>query len=341
VAYKANDGIADSAPATFSITVTPAVRPTCAAGQQDTTRHGVAKALTLACTDPQVDPITYAVVEAPDAGKGALGTVAGDKVTFTPASGFVGDATFTFKGSDGTHDSLPATFTVHVTNAAPSCTSPGDKAATAGVALSVPVTCTDVDGDALTVSKAGEPAHGTLSVSAGTLTYTPASDYAGPDQISFKAGDGIAESPAVAFTVTVTKPAATGPGPGAGTGTGSGAADAALIATGLTRLKTAKVTTNGKVAKLSIPANAFPPNTVVAFALAAARSALASALVSVGKVTVTVKPDSATTVKIKLSAKARKALKKRRKLKLTLTIAAKAPTGPSATIKRKLTLRKK
>ena len=50
--------------------------------------------------------------------------------------------------------------------------------------------CEDDDGDALGYTKLSEPAHGTLSDAGGTLVYTPAVGYSGPDQFDFKATDG-------------------------------------------------------------------------------------------------------------------------------------------------------
>ena len=50
---------------------------------------------------------------------------------------------------------------------------------------------TDADSDTLTVTSAGVPAHGTSVINAnGTITYTPASGYTGPDQFGYSISDG-------------------------------------------------------------------------------------------------------------------------------------------------------
>src|SRR5204862_18314 len=48
------------------------------------------------------------------------------------------------------------------------------------------------------------PAHGTLSGSAPTLSYTPTALYSGPDSFTFKVNDGTVDSNIAAVSVTVT-----------------------------------------------------------------------------------------------------------------------------------------
>ncbi|HEX5418486.1 MAG TPA: Ig-like domain-containing protein, partial [Gammaproteobacteria bacterium] len=67
---------------------------------------------------------------------------------------------------------------------------------------------TDADGDKLTYSKVGDPAHGTVKVkSDGSYTYTPASGYAGNDSFTFKANDGICDSDTSMVKITVSSQA--------------------------------------------------------------------------------------------------------------------------------------
>ncbi|MHC6177472.1 choice-of-anchor L domain-containing protein [Glutamicibacter endophyticus] len=73
-----------------------------------------AKTITLLGSDPDGDELTYSVVEGPDASEGTLGEINGDKVEFTPAEGFTGEVTFTYKVSDGSKESEPTTVTVVV-----------------------------------------------------------------------------------------------------------------------------------------------------------------------------------------------------------------------------------
>jgi PKD repeat protein len=79
-------------------------------------------------------------------------------------------------------------------NTAPACTDVS-KDVPYGTATSVPLSCSDADGNALTLSVVAPPAHGTLgAVAGGSVTYTPAAGYSGADQFTYKAGDGKADS---------------------------------------------------------------------------------------------------------------------------------------------------
>ncbi len=77
----------------------------------------------------------------------------------------------------------------------------------------------DVDSASLTFSVTGGPSHGTLSAIApvsciptgvggtactGTVTYTPASHYYGPDSFTYKVNDGSSDSNTATVTLTVT-----------------------------------------------------------------------------------------------------------------------------------------
>lgn len=70
--------------------------------------------VTLQGTDPDGDALTYSIVDAPAAEQGTVSVVNGNQVTFTPAEGFTGDATFTYQANDGSVSSAPATVTVEV-----------------------------------------------------------------------------------------------------------------------------------------------------------------------------------------------------------------------------------
>jgi hypothetical protein len=86
---------------------------------------------------------------------------------------------------------------------------------TPGTAVTVPLTCTDENGNTLTLSIASGPASGTLgsiNQSAGTVSYTPNAGFTGTDSFDFRASDGAASSDDATATITV----AAGGGPGAG-----------------------------------------------------------------------------------------------------------------------------
>lgn len=75
--------------------------------------------VSLVATDPAGTALTYAIVNAPT--HGTLSAVSGRNVTYTPASGYAGMDSFSFKVNNGKYDSAPAlvSLAVTTTNAAP------------------------------------------------------------------------------------------------------------------------------------------------------------------------------------------------------------------------------
>src|SRR5205807_667785 len=106
--FKANDGTVDSNEATVrlpgtagnvatvTLTVTPVNDGPVATAQSVTTNQDTAKAMTLTATDVDGDTLTYAVVTAPT--HGTLSGVA-PNLTYTPAAGYNGPDSFTFKAN--------------------------------------------------------------------------------------------------------------------------------------------------------------------------------------------------------------------------------------------------
>jgi large repetitive protein len=59
-------------------------------------------------------------------------------------------------------------------------------------------------GDTLTAKLVSGPSHGTLALEAdGSFTYTPATDYNGPDSFTYKANDGTVDSNTSTVSITV------------------------------------------------------------------------------------------------------------------------------------------
>jgi hypothetical protein len=69
--------------------------------------------------------------------------------------------------------------------------------------LAVTLTGSDPEGQPLTYSVVGVPAHGTLAGSATALTYQPAANYNGPDSFTFRVNDGAAASATATVSITV------------------------------------------------------------------------------------------------------------------------------------------
>ena len=129
----------------------------------------------------------------------AHGTVvvnADGTVTYTPAANYNGADSFTYTIGDGhggtrdgdgqrDGDARSTTRRSAVNDAATTAedTAVSDRGAGR--------TTRDLDGDTLTVSGVGAPAHGTAAVNAdGTITYTPAANYNGADSFTYTVSDG-------------------------------------------------------------------------------------------------------------------------------------------------------
>jgi uncharacterized repeat protein (TIGR01451 family) len=144
----------------------------------------------------------------------------GSGIAYVPHPDYHGGDSFSFATS-GLQDSAPARVDVAVTpvNDRPVGT-PGSLTARPGIPTPVSLVATDADGDELTFSLSGLPAHGSLGplgkirCDAGTcravVEYTPASGYSGPDAIGFTAADGVSTSRAA--TISIDVPAGESPG---------------------------------------------------------------------------------------------------------------------------------
>jgi VCBS repeat-containing protein len=154
--YKANDGAVDSNIATVSITVTPVNDAPVASNRSVTTPQNTPIAVTLSASDVDGDVLTYVVVGGP-----AHGTLSGTApgLTYTPAAGYSGPDTFTFKANDGKADSNVATVSITVTggNSVPVVTvSPASQSVQYSDNVA-PITITATDSDSATLTVAFAP----------------------------------------------------------------------------------------------------------------------------------------------------------------------------------------
>jgi hypothetical protein len=117
--YKANDGTADSPPATVSLVVSgaPNEAPACEDVGPLRVAHGGSREVPLECTDPEGDGLVLRVVDGPD--KGRLGPVdqERDVVEYTPEVGESGADSFTYRANDAREDSNVATVRLEIAEA--------------------------------------------------------------------------------------------------------------------------------------------------------------------------------------------------------------------------------
>ena len=186
--------------ATLTVNSRPAAKPLDVA-----TAFETPVPVTLSGTDPDADPLTYAVV-----GQPTHGVLSGTppRLTYTPAPGYSGTDAFTYTASDTTITSAPATVRVTVGRKPGSAPTAKPLDLTTAFETPVPVTLSgaDPDGDPLTYAVVGQPTHGVLSGTPPRLTYTPAPGYSGTDAFTFRVSDGALSSAAAEVGVRVLAP---------------------------------------------------------------------------------------------------------------------------------------
>jgi RHS repeat-associated protein len=175
------------------VTVNLPNQPPVADPQSVTTSEDVPVAITLTGRDPELAPILFSVVTAPNHGS-LTGTP--PNLIYQPAPDFNGSDAFTFRVNDGQLDSPSATVTISITpvNDQPvadsiSLTNQED------TAVQVVLSGADVEGSSLTYLIVGAPSFGTLgTILSNTVTYTPFSNFNGTDQFQYVSNDGALNS---------------------------------------------------------------------------------------------------------------------------------------------------
>ena len=173
-----------------------------------TTTEDTATSFTVTGSDPEnADLILdFVIVEFP--ANGELSGSAPD-VVYTPNDNFFGSDSFTFLVEADSRFSEPARVSIGVTSVNDAPIATGTEAGLTEVTtpedtpLSLILAGSDVDGDALTFSVVTGPDNGTLSGTAPNLTYTPAANYFGSDQLSFSVFDGELTSSVVTIDILV------------------------------------------------------------------------------------------------------------------------------------------
>jgi len=166
---------------TGTITLAGNTAPATSA-QSVTASFNTALTITLQATDVDNDALTYSVVTGP--ANGTLGAVTGNSVTYTPAAGFSGTDSFTFKANDGKVDSNVSTVSITVSPGVPA---PGNQSVTVAYQTATAITLSATGTGTITYAVATQPAHGTLTGTAPNLTYTPTGTYSGSDVFTFTA----------------------------------------------------------------------------------------------------------------------------------------------------------
>ncbi|WP_422049928.1 beta strand repeat-containing protein [Shimia sp.] len=154
-------------------------------------------------TDVENDALSVAAVANPVGGTVAL---SGNTVTFTPATGFTGAASFEYTVADGFGGTDVGTVSVAVgANAPPVAVN--DTASTAedtAVSIAVLSNDSDLDGDTLSITSIGSASDGTVTDNGnGTVTYTPGLNFNGQDTFTYSLADGNGGTATATVTINV------------------------------------------------------------------------------------------------------------------------------------------
>src|SRR5439155_109352 len=202
--YKANDGQADSGIATVSITITgvndaPVAVNDSYTTAEDTTLNVAAPGVLINDSDVDGDTLDAVLVTQPT--HGSLTLNSNGSFSYSPAANYNGTDNFTYKANDGQADSGIATVSITIRGANDTPVAVNDSYTTSEettlnvAAPGVLANDSDVDGDTLSAILVSQPTHGTLTLNSnGSFSYSPAANYNGTDNFTYKANDGQADS---------------------------------------------------------------------------------------------------------------------------------------------------
>jgi uncharacterized protein YhjY with autotransporter beta-barrel domain len=134
-------------------------------------------------------------------------TASGTGITYTPAAGFSGTDSFTYKASNTGGTSAAATVTITVTPSVPIAGNVSATVAYGSTGTAIPLSLTG--GAATSVAVVAAASHGTATVSGTGITYKPTAGYAGPDNFTYQAINAGGTSATATVTITVGAPTVT------------------------------------------------------------------------------------------------------------------------------------
>jgi uncharacterized protein (TIGR03382 family) len=211
--YTVSDGNGGTATATVTVTVTAVNDPPTANNDAVTVVEDSAATVVNVLANDTTAPDTgetLTVTAVTQPATGGTVTLAGGVVRFTPAANFSGTTTFTYTVSDGNGGTATATVTVTVTavNDAPDAVNDAFTVAENSAATSLDVLANDTaapdSGETLTVTAVTQPANGTVTFTAGAVTFTPPAGFNGTTTFTYTISDGNGGTDTATVTVTVT-----------------------------------------------------------------------------------------------------------------------------------------
>ena len=178
-------GNTDAAQVTVQVAnAAPVARPDTAALLSDRT-----VLVDVLANDSDANPGQSLTLDSADPPGHGTASVVADKIEYAPAPGYVGPDSFTYAIDDGNGGTATGTVKITVSDGVPvavpdSVTTPYQHS------VAIDVLANDLDpGGTLAVTAVGPPDHGTATIAAGTVTYTPPAGFAGLATLGYAATD--------------------------------------------------------------------------------------------------------------------------------------------------------
>ncbi|MFN0019865.1 MAG: Ig-like domain-containing protein [Pirellulaceae bacterium] len=212
--YQASDGSLTSSETTVIIHVTAVNDAPVAEADSFTTDFNTPLTVDLPGvlandSDIEGDPLTAILVNGP--ANGTVSLAADGSLTYTPATGFSGSDSFTYKASDGSLESGETTVSITVSPATDVPVSNSDAYSTgedvtltATVAMGVLANDFDPQDAPLTAELVAGPTNGTLTLNSdGSFSYAPSANYYGTDSFTYVANNGVTTGAVMTATIVV------------------------------------------------------------------------------------------------------------------------------------------
>ncbi|QDU21945.1 Ig-like domain-containing protein [Urbifossiella limnaea] len=210
--YTITDGHGGTATATVSVVVRPVNDAPTATSDVLTVAEDAAATVVPVLDNDTFAPDTGETLSVAAVTQPAFGTttLVGGVVRYAPRANYSGSDSFTYTLSDGNGGTTSGWVTVIVTpvNDAPTANTDALTVAEDAAPTAVPVLANDTfapdTGETLTVVAVTQPAHGTVTLLAGVVSYVPAADFNGTDTFTYTISDGNGGTAVGTVRVTVT-----------------------------------------------------------------------------------------------------------------------------------------
>ncbi len=195
--YTITDGL-DTASAAVTINLSaishaPVTAPDAVVTNEDTPL--TVPFATLLSNDVDVDGATLTISAVGNATNGTVALGTGNTVVFTPALHYRGQASFDYTASNGTltapgHVTVTVTPVYHPPVAVDDNISGAENTVITVATTTLLANDTDIDGATLSFVGVGNPSNGTVAASAGTVSYTPSTNFRGAATFTYTITDG-------------------------------------------------------------------------------------------------------------------------------------------------------